>query len=211
MVDVEQQRELVQLAVAGDTEALERLLLIHGDAVANHIRPKLAGPLQSVLSVEDILQETYFRAFQQIERFQPKTDQSFLAWLKTIAESRIIDAIKHQRRKKRGGEMRRVEGAANAFHTTMAELMNVLTDESDRSPSNRVAADEAVQAMQVAIASLPSEQRQAVLLRYFGQKSLDEAGAEMDRSPEAVRGLLRRAKLALRARMQRTSLWLSKR
>jgi RNA polymerase sigma-70 factor (ECF subfamily) len=210
-MDVGEQRELVRRAVAGDTEALERLLLFHGEAVANHIRPKLAGPMQSVLSVEDILQETYFRAFQQIERFEPKTDQSFLAWLKTIAESRIIDAIKHQRRKKRGGEMRRVDGAANVFHTTVAELMNVLADGSDRSPSKLVATDEAVQAMQVAIASLPAEQRQAVLLRYFGQKSLDEAGAEMDRSPEAVRGLLRRAKQALRARMQRTSLWLSKR
>jgi RNA polymerase sigma-70 factor (ECF subfamily) len=210
-MDVGEQRELVNRAVAGDTEALERLLMFHGEALAHHIRPKLAGPMQSVISVEDILQETYYRAFQQIERFEPKSDQSFLAWLKTIAETRIIDAIKHQRRKKRGGGMRRVDMAPDAFHSTIAELINVLTDEPEQSPSSLAATDEAVQAMQVAIASLPTEQRQAVLLRYFGQKSLDEAGIEMDRSPEAVRGLLRRAKLALRAHMQRSSMWLSKR
>jgi len=65
--------------------------------------------------------------------------------------------------------------------------------------------------MQVAIASLPEEQRQAVLLRFFRQKTLEETGNQMDRSPEAVRGLLRRAKKTLRQQMQRTSLWLSKR
>jgi RNA polymerase sigma-70 factor (ECF subfamily) len=210
-MEIVEQRELVGRAVAGDAEALERLLLAHCDAVAEHVRPKLVGPMQSLLSVEDILQETFFRAFQQIARFEPKTDQSFLAWLKTIAECRIIDAIKHQKRRKRGGDMRRVDAPHDAFQTSVVDLLNLLADERDGSPSQIAATDEAVRALQVAIASLPEDQRQAVLLRYFQQQSLDEAGAAMDRSPEAVRGLLRRAKQALRARMQRTSLWLSKR
>jgi RNA polymerase sigma-70 factor (ECF subfamily) len=211
MVDIAEHRELVARAVQGDSQALEHLLLLHCERVAEHVRPKLTGPLQNLISVDDILQETFFRAFQQIGRFEPKTDQSFLAWLKTIAESRIIDAIKHQKRRKRGGDMRRVEAPHEVFQTSVADLMNLLADEHVGSPSKIMATDEAVQAMQVAIASLPDEQRQAVLLRYFRQKSLDEVGADMDRSPEAIRGLLRRARKALRSRMQRTSIWLSKR
>ncbi|MCA9149319.1 MAG: sigma-70 family RNA polymerase sigma factor [Planctomycetales bacterium] len=210
-MDIEEHRALVRQAIEGDAQALERLLLAHCDTVAEHIRPKLAGPLQSLISVEDILQETFFRAFQQINNFEPKSDQSFLAWLKIIAESRIVDAIKHQKRRKRGGDMRRVDPAHDVFQTSVADLMVLLADDDGDSPSRIVATDEAVRAMQVAIASLPEEQRQAVLLRYFRQKSFDEAGAEMDRSAEAVRGLLRRAKVALRERMQRTSIWLSKR
>ncbi|MCP4192142.1 MAG: sigma-70 family RNA polymerase sigma factor [Planctomycetaceae bacterium] len=211
MIDPNRQRELTQKAIAGDGPALEELLLSHCDAVAEHIRPKLAGPLQSLVSVEDILQETFFRAFQQISRFEPKSDRSFLAWLKTIAESRIIDAIKHQKRKKRGGDMRRVDAVQDIYKTSVADLMGMLAEDDGGTPSQNVANDEAVQAMQVAIASLPDEQRQAVLLRFFRQKSLEEAGNQMDRSPEAVRGLLRRAKYALRERMQRTSMWISKR
>ena len=210
-MDIEEHRALVRQAIEGDAQALERLLLAHCDTVAEHIRPKLAGPLQSLISVEDILQETFFRAFQQINNFEPKSDQSFLAWLKIIAESRIVDAIKQQKRRKRGGDMRRVDPAHDVFQTSVADLMVLLADDDGDSPSRIVATDEAVRAMQVAIASLPEEQRQAVLLRYFRQKSFDEAGAEMDRSAEAVRGLLRRAKVALRERMQRTSIWLSKR
>ncbi|MBJ42163.1 MAG: hypothetical protein CMJ80_02505 [Planctomycetaceae bacterium] len=209
MIDVTQQRELIKQAVDGDTQALEQLLLANCDAVAAHIRPKLAGPLQSLVSVEDILQETFFRAFQQIGKFKPKSDHSFQAWLKTIAENRILDTIKHQKRKKRGGEMQRVNHA-DAMFTTIADLVVMLADEDEDSPSHNAATDEAVRAMQVAIASLPDEQQQAVMLRYFRQKSLEEAGQEMERSPEAIRGLLRRARLALRQRMQRTSIWLSR-
>jgi RNA polymerase sigma-70 factor (ECF subfamily) len=210
MTKLARQRELLQSAIAGDAQSLEQLLLIHCDAVAEHIRPKLAGPLQSLVSVDDILQETFFRAFQQISKFQPQSDHSFLAWLKTIAESRIVDAIKHQRRKKRGGELNRVQQLEGVY-TTVADLMAMLAQDEGSTPSQIVATDEAVRAMQVAIASLPQEQREAVMLRYFRQKSLDEAGQEMDRSPEAVRGLLRRARAALRQRMQRSSIWLSKR
>lgn len=211
MMDLARQRELIPQAIAGNHQALEELLLAHCDTLAEHIRPKLAGPMQSLISPEDILQETFFRAFQQISKFQPQSDQSFVAWLKTIAESRIIDAIKHQRRRKRGGDMQRVEQARDAFHTTMADLMGMLEDDDGHSPSQIVATDEAVRAMQIGIASLPDEQRQAVMLRFFRQKSLEEAGAEMNRSPDAIRGLLRRAKASLREHMQRTSIWLSKR
>ncbi len=211
MMDIAEQRELVNRAVSGDTEALEQLLVLHSDAVGDHIRPKLAGPMQSLISVDDVLQETFFRAFQQITRFQPKSDHSFLAWLKTIAESRLIDAIKHQRRQKRGGDMRRVEAAQDVFHSTVANLFNLIADDEPGTPSKIAATDEAIRAMQIAMASLPDEQRQALLLRYFRQRSLEEAASEMDRSPEAIRGLLRRARQGLRTRMQRTSIWFSKR
>ena len=210
-MELSEQRQLVNQAIEGDQQAREQLLLIHCDAVAEHIRPKLAGPLQSLVSVEDILQETFCRAFQQIDRFQPKSDHSFLAWLKTIAESRIVDAIKHQKRRKRGGDMRRVDQPQEMFQTSVIDLMAVLAEDDGGSPSQIVATDEAVRAMQVAIASLPEEQRQAVMLRYFRQLSLEEAGNAMDRSPEAIRGLLRRAKVALRQQMQRSSIWFSKR
>jgi RNA polymerase sigma-70 factor (ECF subfamily) len=211
VMELSEQRQLVDQAIEGDQQALERLLVLHCDAVAEHVRPKLAGPLQSLLSVEDILQETFYRAFQQIGRFQPKSDHSFLAWLKTIAESRIVDAIKHQKRRKRGGEMRRVDQPQDIFQTSVVDLMAMLAEDEGGSPSQIVATDEAVRAMQVAIASLPEEQRQAVMLRYFRQHSLEEAGDEMDRSPEAIRGLLRRAKAALRQHMQSSSIWFSKR
>lgn len=211
MIDFAHQRELLGRASEGDAAALEELLLMHCDAVADHIRPKLAGPLQTLVSVEDILQETFFRAFQQIERFEAKSDHSFLAWLKTIAESRIVDAIKHQKRKKRGGDMQRVDAAQGVNHTTVADLMAVLAEDEVGSPSKIVANDEACRAMQVAIASLPDDQREAVMLRYFRQQSLEETGKALGRSPDAVRGLLRRAKVSLRQTMHRTSIWFSKR
>ncbi len=57
---------------------------------------------------------------------------------------------------------------------------------------------------------LPDDQREAIRLRYLSGRSLEETAAAMQRSPGAVRGLVQRAKQALRGAMVRSTLWLSK-
>lgn len=204
-----QHDKLVQDAIHGDRGSLEQLLLMHCDSLSDHIRPKLAGPIESLVSVEDILQETFYRAFQQIASFEPKSSQSFLAWLKVIAESRIVDAIKNLKRKKRGGDFQRVANQPAAAQESVIELIQMISADGS-SPSQIVAGDEAVLAMQVAVAALPEDQRQAIVLRYFQQMSLDETAAAMEKTSDAVRGLLHRAKKALRTHMHSSSIWFSR-
>ena len=67
----------------------------------------------------------------------------------------------------------------------------------------------AVEALQVAITGLPDDQRQAIHLNLSGL-SLDEIAETMNRTEAAVRGLLHRAKRALREAMGRSSKWFSK-
>ena len=70
---------------------------------------------------------------------------------------------------------------------------------------------EAIQAIQVAIASLPDDYREAIHLKYMEGRSLEEVATQMNRSPGAVRGLIDRAKQKMRAAMGRSSRWFSKR
>ena len=63
--------------------------------------------------------------------------------------------------------------------------------------------------MQVAIASLADEQREAIRLHYFERLTLEETATAMRRSTGSVRGLLQRAKQQLRQQMDRSSKWLS--
>ena len=58
---------------------------------------------------------------------------------------------------------------------------------------------------------LPSDQRQAVRLRYLSGKSLEETAVAMGRTPNAVRSLVHRAKQRLHHALRRSSLWLDKR
>jgi len=203
------QQELIAQAIGGDRVALERLLLEHYTRLSRHIAPRLAGPLERLLNAEDIVQETFIQAIRNVGTCKCRTEVSFAAWLNTIADHRLLDAVKKLKRKKRGGDRAEVHGPAGDAYRSMVDLAAMLSDGGHR-PSQSAARHEGVQAIQVGIAALPDDQREAVQLHHLGGKSIKETAAAMDRTPGAVRGLLRRANQALRDALVRSTLWLSK-
>ena len=101
-------QKLIAQAVSGDRVALEQLLLDHYTRLSRHIAPKLAGPLERLLSAEDIVQETLIGAVNSIATCKCRTEVSFGAWLNAIADHRLFDAVKKLKRKKRGGDLKRL-------------------------------------------------------------------------------------------------------
>lgn len=195
-------------AAAGDRLALERLLLAHYDELALRIRPKLPTRLQSTQAVEDILQQTFMQAFRDIRRFEARSDASFGDWIGRIAEHRLLDAIKEHDRQKRGGDMQRVENSP--FDSCLTPLLDWIASD-DPHPSSEAARGEALQALQVALAGLEADQRDAIRLRLLEGLTLEETAAKLGRTPDAVRGLVHRGKIKLRDAMGRASQWLSAR
>lgn len=201
---------LIAAAVSGDQFALERLLLAHYDRLSQHIQPSIPVSLQRLVGVEDVLQQTFLQAFRDIRGFRPQSDASFLAWLKTIADHRLLDTIRTLKRKKRGGGRRRIEAPEDPQASNLANLLELFSEDT-HTPSRSVARREAVQAIQVAVAGLPDDYREAIRLRYLEGKGLEEIASSMDRTPGAVRGLLARGKEKMRDAMGRSSLWFSRR
>jgi RNA polymerase sigma-70 factor, ECF subfamily len=199
---------LAVAAAGGDRLALERLLLAHYDSLTRQLRPKLPARLQSTQAVEDILQQTFLQAFRDIGRFEPRAGASFGDWLSRIAEHRLLDAIKRHDRKKRGGGMAQV-GTAGDDSCLMPLLDWIAGDEAH--PSSQAARAEALHALNVAIAGLEPDQRDAIRLRLLEGLSLEATAARLDRTPDAIRGLVHRGKLKLRDALGRASHWLSAR
>lgn len=195
---------LVAAAVGGDRASLERLLLSHYDGLARRIGGKLPPRLQATQAVEDILQLTFLQAFRDIGRFESRADASFGDWLARIADNRLLDAIKQAGRAKRGGELQRVEVRDESRVLSLLDWIAA----DDTSPLSAVARSEAIAALQVALTTLRADQRQAIQLRLLDGKSLEEAAAAMNRSPDAVRGLVQRGKQELKEALGRASQWL---
>lgn len=191
--------------VAGDRVALECLLLRNYGRLHRHVARDLPQWLQGVVSVEDVLQETFAQAFRDFGRFEPRGEGSVESWLLAIADHRLHDLIRRHRRKKRGGSRRQAR-PADARRSSFMELAALLAAAAD-SPSDRVARDEAVQAVQVAVAALPDDQREAVRRRYLEREDLAAAAQAMGRTPEAVRSLVYRARQSLREFLGRSSRW----
>jgi len=207
MTETQSNKELIARAVAGDEDALVELLLAHHDRLAQHISQKLPVAMQAVIDADDVLQQTYIDAFVAIGRLELRSEKAFFRWLATIADHRLVDAVKSLKRKKRGGDLQRVYPGGQS--SSMNDLLALLSD-SIKTPSKQAARNEGIQALESALGGLPEDYRQAVRLRYLEGKGIEEIAAEMGRQPDAVRGLLYRALKKLRDAMGQSSLYLSK-
>ena len=99
---------LIQRAKAGGADAWEHLVARFQSELRDHIRRCHPHSLTAFLTDEDILQEALLQAWLDIGSLRETAPASFLAWLKAVADRRMNDAIKAQKRLKRGGGMRRV-------------------------------------------------------------------------------------------------------
>ncbi len=208
MAELLDEDDLQKQATAGDREALGRLLFAHRQRLLRHIGRKLPAALLSVVSDEDVLQQTFVNAFRDIRRFRPQGEGSFYAWLAAIADHRLLDAIKTHGRKKRGGDRQRVFQPREQG-STVGDLLDRLSD-GGATPSGRVARREAVAALQIELAGLNDDYRRAIELRFVEGCGIEEIAAAMGRTPDAVRGLLYRAQQKLKEGMGRSSAWLTK-
>ena len=86
--------ELVKQAVMGNTRALTALLERVGPEVRRRIAPAIPSRWRPMVSLEDLMQETYIDAFLDVHRFHMRGDNSFLSWLMTIARRNLVDALR---------------------------------------------------------------------------------------------------------------------
>ncbi len=208
MSEGDRTQERIAKAISGDRPALQELLLIHTPHLSRQIAAKLPSSVRGLLEVEDVLNATFFQAFRNIGTLRQASERSFYAWLKTIAENQLRDALRTLQRKKRGGDYHRLHGPAKGDTSSIADLAEMLSDHGD-TPSVLFARQEAIHALQVGIAGLPDDQREAICLHVLQEKSLAEAADAMNRTPGAIRALIHRAKQQLRDGLQQASVWLS--
>ncbi|MBU0637759.1 MAG: RNA polymerase sigma factor [Planctomycetes bacterium] len=209
MVENGSELTLVEQAVRGDRLALERLLLKHHDRLAASVAGQLPAAFRGIITAEDVLQEAYVVAFQQISDFAPRGADSLYHWLLAIARHRLLDLVKAQRAAKRGGGRtplnKQVATAASSV-TDLLELLNV----GSRTPSRSAAGHEAVAAMQVALAGLKEDYRDALRLRYIEGLAVAEIAARMKRSERAVHMLCHRGLQQLHTALGRSSQYLTR-
>ncbi len=60
---------LVRRAKAGDRSAFDELIEIHRDRLTSWVRTRVGEKVRRSTDVEDLLQDTYLRAFEALDRF----------------------------------------------------------------------------------------------------------------------------------------------
>ena len=194
------ERQLISRTVAQDEHALTELLWNYYDRLAAHVAPQIPDWLQASVGVDDILQETFTVAWQKVSQFSPQGPDSFYQWLKTIAQRKLVDKIRTQRRAKRGGGQTGTREPATGWSESLLPLLEVLAGDG-RTPSSEVAGHEAELELHCALIGLADNYQRVLQLRYLEGLTVAAVADRMNCSVGSVHMLASRAIKKLRKSM----------
>lgn len=160
---------------------------------------KFQAKLQSKLDTSDIVQQTMLQAYQSFEQFRGKTEAEMAAWLRQILANIISRNLRDLGRGKR--DIQRERSIDAELQQSSMRLGGILADHGQVTPSQNVMRDETAAKLASALMELPDDQRLAILGKYWHGLSSAEIGNQLNRSAEAVAGLLYRGLKRLRENM----------
>jgi len=174
--------ELLHAIARGDDVALERLY----DAYHVILFGLLVRILNSREEAEDILQDVFIQVWRRAKDFDERRGRPF-TWLVTLARSRAIDRLRML-----GARQRLTAGAAQEQEHNQ-RVSDALTDTVN---SERKAI------VRSALATLPEEQRQTLLLAYFEGLTQSEIASRIGAPLGTVKTRMRSGMIKLRTLLE---------
>jgi RNA polymerase sigma factor (sigma-70 family) len=181
---------LISRAVEGDADALATLLEQIGPGLRPLLIPDMPTRWQAILSVDDVLQQTYSDAFLDIRSVKATDVGGLRAWLLRLAKRNMIDAIRMLEAAKRGGGHQRVEHQNREdSYVALHEMLGAVSNAPSRDARRR----EAVTALDQALARLPEAHRTVVTRYDLEGQPIAEVARALGRSEGATYMLRARA------------------
>jgi RNA polymerase sigma-70 factor (ECF subfamily) len=180
---------LVAQAAQGDPDAYDRLFRRHYDRLF-HFALRLEG---NRANAEDIAQTAFVRAYESLGRL--RDGQAFLKFLYRIVVNLVRDRAKSAQRKPWIGFLDLWRSQNNA--TEQAEPVEFA--DSALNPERMVVLSEEQHALLNAIADLPLEFREALILHHIQQLDLHQIADVLGIPEGTVKSRLARARQRLRA------------
>lgn len=182
--------ELLDQARRGDDQARSELLERYRGPLERFVHGRLPRSARSLQESQDAVQEVFVRVLKALDRFEDRGIGSFWGYLRTIANN----YLKAQYRK----DLRK------AAQVDLPVTASQLADEKGSLPQDAVLRTEELELYERAVASIPSPQKEAFLLR--AELGLDFRTIAADcgyNTPGAARVAVRRVATRIAARIGR--------
>lgn len=166
------------------SDAVAKLMAEHGGKIYGLGLRVCEGPAEA----EDLVQETFLRAFRHWHQFQGDSEPS--SWLYTIA-TRVCRRM----HRKRSGEPSRLESLAELLPSADEA---VVAPPEDTDPLAEQLRREARERVQKALAELPLDFRMPVMLKDIAELSMPEIARILGIKEATVKTRIHRARLKLR-------------
>ena len=173
--------ELIQMALAGRNDCFSQLMDRHLGAVKKHLRIFVSNEAD----LDDLLQEVSLKAWLRLATF--RSESNIRTWMISIG---INQARQEYRRRKRKPISQALDDFAG--FASPAE-----------SPHQQLLRAEATQAVRSAVAKLPPQYREVVVLRDLNELGGKEIADRLRITVSAVKTRLFRARMVLSTKMRR--------
>ena len=177
---------LIELARAGDQDAVERLFARHLKPLQRWISGRLPNWARDLADTDDLVQDTLLQTFKRIGAFEPRRVGALQAYLRQAVLNRLRDEL---RRKGRRPDETDLEGV---------EIQGA------QSPLEEAIGHEAVERYERALQRLKPEEREAIIARVEMGYTYEELAQALGKpTSDAARKAAQRALLRLAEEMKR--------
>jgi len=178
----EQELQVIEDVLAGNTDAYEKLVITHQSNVYN-LALKMTG---NVADAEDVTQEAFFKAFRLLRSF--RGDSRFSVWLYRLTNNLCIDFLRKKKRTQTVS-LSNVDDEGDEYSFDVA-------DERE-TPESSAMRKELSEAINNSINELDDLQREIIIMREVTNMSYTEIASTLNISEGTVKSRLSRARKAL--------------
>jgi RNA polymerase sigma-70 factor (ECF subfamily) len=190
---------LLLAARQGNEQALGELLEHFRNYLELLARLEIGRRLQTKIDTADVIQDTYLDAHRGFKAFRGSSEQEFVAWLRAIFATRLSMLLRHYLGTQ-GRDLRREQGLEINLDQT-SQLLERGLFANGNSPSQSVMRREQGVLLAEALAKLPEDYREIVMLRHLEDLPFGDVAVRMNRSVDSVQKLWVRALARLRTLM----------
>ena len=183
-------QQLLSAYLSGDQHAISILIERHSKHVLDYIRMMVKNDELA----DDIYQETFIKVVRFIDDGRYTDNGKFLSWVLRIAHNQVIDYF---RQTKQQNNLTEADAGYDILNTKKLADASI----EDRMVSEQTEAD-----LRKLVDNLPAEQKEVVLMRYFGEMSFKEIAEQTNVSINTALGRMRYALINLRKMIKQNQL-----
>jgi RNA polymerase sigma-70 factor, ECF subfamily len=196
--------ELVRQARGGDPNAASRLIDRHRARLRRMVAVRMDPRLVSRLDPSDVVQEALLEAHRQLPAYLRGSPMAFYPWLRQIAWNRLVDLHRRHVLARHRSVNREVSLDRHIDDLSADRLAGLLLSR-ESGPLSRMLREEFRYRVHDAIAGLPAEFREVLILRQLEQLTIGEISTVVGVPEGTVKSRHFRALAALRELLEERS------